>query len=142
MASDRAPSPPAGRWSAHFDQVTIGITDVATDLVLVLPRRRQELGTTRAPFGVHLPDVIDTDIDEAAHPIWVAGRRQGDLRLVVGRASASIDDDPTIGQCNVGRPSGPGEGDPTPKDFGVEAPRTLDVVRHDEVCEQDLLFGG
>src|ERR1700728_1761455 len=125
----------------HLDQVTIGITDVATDLVLVLLRGRQELSTPRAPFGVHRLHVLDPDVDEAAHPIWVAGRLQGDLRLVVGRASAAIDDDPTIGQCDVGRPSGAGEGDPAPKDFGVEAPRALDVVRHDEVCEQDFLLG-
>src|SRR5450755_1368041 len=34
--------------------MTVGIADVATDLVLVLLRRRQELSTTGAPFGVHV----------------------------------------------------------------------------------------
>ena len=91
---------------SHFDQVTVGITDVAADLVLVLLRGRQELSAPRAPFGVHPRHVLDPDVDEAAHPIWVGGRLEGDLRLVVGRASAGIDDDPTIGQCDVGRPAG------------------------------------
>src|SRR5271165_899403 len=135
------PVPLRVRGLPHFDQMTIGITDVATDLVLVLFRGRQELSTPRAPFGVHRLHVLDPDVDEAAHPIRVAGRLQGDLRLVVGRTSAGIDDDPTIGKCDVGRPSGAGEGDPAPEDFGVEAPRPLDVARHDEVCEQNLRMG-
>jgi hypothetical protein len=56
----------------HFDQMTVGIADVATDLVLVLLRRRQELRTTGAPFGVHGLDVLDPDVEEAAHGVVVA----------------------------------------------------------------------
>ena len=33
------------RGLPHFDQMTVGIADVATDLVLVVFRRRQELST-------------------------------------------------------------------------------------------------
>src|ERR1700722_8837295 len=36
----------------YFDQVAVGIADVATDLVLVLFGWRQELSTPGAPFGV------------------------------------------------------------------------------------------
>jgi hypothetical protein len=54
--------------------MTVGIADVATNLVLVLLRRRQELSTTGAPFGVHGLDVFDPDIEEAADPVGVAWR--------------------------------------------------------------------
>src|SRR6266511_1773671 len=103
------PISPRVRRLSHFDQVTIGITEVATDLVLVLLRGRQELSTPRAPFGVHRLHVLDPDVDEAAHPIWVAGHLQGDLRLVVGRPSAGVDDDPTVRQLDIREPSRSGE---------------------------------
>src|SRR5215469_5593599 len=80
-----------------FDQMTVGIADVAALLVLVLFRRRQELGTAGAPFGVYGLDVFDPDIEEAADPVGIGWRLQGDRRLVVGRASADIDDDPAVG---------------------------------------------
>jgi hypothetical protein len=46
--------------------MTVGVADVAPLLVLVLFRRRQELSTPGAPFGVHGLDVFDPDIEEAA----------------------------------------------------------------------------
>ena len=81
----------------HFDQVTVRIADVAADLVLVLFVRRQELSTPGAPLRIHGVDVFDPDIEEAADPVGIARGLQGDLRLVVGRASAGIDDDPGVG---------------------------------------------
>src|SRR5271169_7064603 len=107
--------------------VTVGITDVAALLVLVLFRRRQELSTPGAPFGVHGLDVFDPDIEEAADPVGIAWRLQRDRGLVVGGASAYIDDDPAVGQCDIGRL--PGEGHLATEYFGVEAPRALDIVR-------------
>src|ERR1700677_2367092 len=50
----------------HLDQITVGIADVATDLVLVLLGRRQELSTPGTPFLVDGCDVFDPDIEEAA----------------------------------------------------------------------------
>src|ERR1700750_2784985 len=58
QASGRATSPPLGPWFAHFDQMTVGIANVAALLVRVLFRRRQELSTPGAPFGVHGIDVL------------------------------------------------------------------------------------
>ena len=86
-----------------LDDVTVRISDVAADLVLVLLRRRQELRALGAPFGVHCADVCDPDIEEAADPVGVGWRLKGDRGLVVGGASAGIDDDEAVGECNVGR---------------------------------------
>src|ERR1700690_731227 len=93
----RRPVPPWVRGLPHFDQMTVGVADVATDLVLVLFRRRQEIRTPGAPFGVRGLDVFDPDIEEAADPVGIAWRLQADRRLVVRRSTAAIDDDPAVG---------------------------------------------
>src|SRR5215471_4439975 len=67
---DRWPvsGPPVSLWVGglpHFDQMTVGIADVATDLVLVLLGRRQKLSSPCAPFGVHGLDVFDPNVEEA-----------------------------------------------------------------------------
>ena len=80
-----------------------------------------------------------TRILRKADPAGLAWRLQGDGRLVVGRASAGIDDDPAVGQCDNGRLSG--EDHPAAEYFGVEAPGALDIVRDDEVGQHDSLGG-
>src|ERR1700733_12145559 len=119
--------------------MTVGIADVATYLILVLLWRRQELSTTGAPFGVHGLDVLDPDIEEAADPVEVAWRLQSDRGLVVRRASALIDDDPAVGERDVGRFSGAFQR--AAEHVGVKAPRTLNVVRDDEVGQHNSLCG-
>jgi hypothetical protein len=83
--------------------MTVGIADVATGLVPVLFRRRQELRTPSAPLGVHGLDVLDPDIKEAADSIGIAWCLQDDIRLVIGRASTGVDDDPAVGQFDIDR---------------------------------------
>src|SRR6478735_8481908 len=105
---DRWPlgGPPVSVWVGglpDLDDVAVRISDVATDLVLVLFRRRQELRAPGAPFGVHGVDVRDPDIEEAADPVGVAWCLKGDRWLVVGGTSADVDDDVGVGECNVGR---------------------------------------
>jgi hypothetical protein len=56
----------------YFDLITIGITDVITNLVLVLFWWRQKLGTPGAPFGIHGCDVFDANVKKAADPVWIA----------------------------------------------------------------------
>jgi hypothetical protein len=63
--------------------MTVGIADVAALLVRVLFRRRQELSTPGAPFGVHGIDVFDPDIEEAADPVEITRR----LQMTVGLSS-------------------------------------------------------
>jgi hypothetical protein len=69
-----------------LDQITVGVADIAMDLILVLLRRRQEVSTTGTPFGVHGLDVLDPDIEEAADPVEVAWRLESDRGLVVSIA--------------------------------------------------------
>jgi hypothetical protein len=42
------------------------------------------------------------DVEEAAHPIR-PGRLQDDGWLVIGRPAAEVDDDPGVGELDVGR---------------------------------------
>jgi hypothetical protein len=86
--------------------MTVGIADVATLLVLVLFRRRQELSTPGAPFGVHGIEVFNPDIEEAADPVGITRRLQDDRGLVVGRTAAGIDDDPAVRERNIDRSPG------------------------------------
>src|SRR4029078_6112816 len=96
-AIDRWPvgGPPVSLWGGglpDLDDVTIGIADVATDLVLVLLRRRQELRAAGAPLCVHGVDVCDPDVEEAADLVRMVRRLERDRGLVLRRSSAVVDD--------------------------------------------------
>src|SRR5271155_1516631 len=106
------------RRLSHFDQITIGIADITTDFVRVLLRGRQEFRAARAPFGVNSVHVRHSYIEETADPVGFGGRLKSDLRLVVGRTSADVDDDPTVRQLDIREPSGPGERIPAPEHIG------------------------
>ena len=134
-ATAEASSPLTVRRLPELDQMTVGIADVATDLVRVLLRRRQEFRTPGAPLGVHGLDVLDPDVEEAADAFGVGWRLQRDRGLVVGRAAAAVDDDPAVGQGDVGRFSRAFQG--AAEDVGVETARTLDIVGDDEVGDHD-----
>src|SRR4051812_16688635 len=86
------------RRLADLDEMSVRIADVAADLGFVLLRGGQEFRPSRAPFLVHGVDVSDPDVEEAAGPAGVWRDLEGHGGLVVGRASAAIDDDPAIGQ--------------------------------------------
>src|ERR1700733_8619869 len=95
------PISPRIRRLSHFDQMTIGIADITTDFVLVLLRWCQEVRTAPAPLGVHGVHVRHPYIEETTDPVGIGGGLQGDLRLVVGRAPAGIDDDPTVRHLDI-----------------------------------------
>jgi hypothetical protein len=80
----------------HFDDVAVGIADITAGLVLVLFGLRQEIRAAGAPFGIHGRDVFDADVEEARDPVGIGWRLQGDRRLVVGRSTADVDDDPAV----------------------------------------------
>ena len=106
---------------------------LATDLVLVLLRRCQELGARGSST-------------RRTHRAWMSATRilrklltrsgsawclEGDSGLVIGRTSADIDDDEAVGQCDIGRLWA--EDHRAPEHLGIEAPGALDVIGDDEV---------
>ena len=84
------------RGLPHFDQMTVGIADVANASRTGAVSAASGIEHPGAPFGVYGIDVFDPDI-EAVDPVGIAWRLQGDRRLIVGRSSAGIDDDPAVG---------------------------------------------
>ena len=111
---------------ANLDEMSVWVADVATDLVLVLFRRRQELSTPGAPFGVHGLDILDPDVEEAADPVRVARR----LQVTVGLSSVGpppvLMTIQLLASATFDRVSG--KGHPATEYLGVEAPRALDIV--------------
>jgi hypothetical protein len=63
--------------------MTVGIAEVATDLVLVLFRRRQELGTPGTPLGIHGLDVFTRILTK----LLTRPRLRGGSRITVGLSS-------------------------------------------------------
>src|SRR5436305_15264800 len=82
--------------------MSIRVADVAADLGFVLLRGGEEFRPSRAAFVVHGADVGASDVEEAARAIAVWRDLEGDGWLVVGRASAAIDDDPAVGKGDIG----------------------------------------
>ena len=85
------------RGLPHFDQMTVGDRGCSNGSRTGGVSARQELSTRALQIGVQGLDVFDPDIEEAADPVAIAWRLEGDRRLGVGRASADIDDDPAVG---------------------------------------------
>jgi hypothetical protein len=83
-------------------------------------------------------DVGDANVEEAAHPVRVGGRFQGDRRLVVCGATADVDDDPAVRERDDRRLSL--HDGLAAEHVGIEAARALDVVGDDEVRERDSLL--
>src|SRR3954451_3317706 len=80
----------------NLDEVAVRVSDVAADLGLELDRLRQELRAASTPLRVQGVDVSHPKVEEAAHPIQVAGGLERDGRLVGGRVAAAVDDDPAV----------------------------------------------
>ena len=96
-ASERATGRLSVRGLPHFDQMTVGIADVAALLELVLFRQHQELSTPGAPSAYTASMSLTRILRKLLNPVGITRRLQDDRRLVVGRSSAAIDDDPAVG---------------------------------------------
>src|SRR4051812_25898377 len=123
---------------ADLDQVTVRVTDVTADLCRVLLRFREEVRAQRPPLLVHRRYVGHANVEEAAGPIRIRGYLERDARFAVGRPATDIDDDPAVRKGNDRRLALPHR--LTAEYLGVEAPGAGDIVRHDEV-RQDEAFG-
>ena len=83
MASEWAPSPPLGRWLPHFDQMTVGIADVTTDLVLVLFRRRHEIRTR----ALHSAYAASMSLTWILRKLLTRSKSRGVSRMTAGLSS-------------------------------------------------------
>src|SRR5262249_43976616 len=79
-----------------FDQVAVGVAEVAAGFLSAVDWRCEEVGASFAPGLVDGLDVGDADVEEAADVIGIAGRLECDAWLVVGGAAADVDDDPAV----------------------------------------------
>src|SRR6516225_10195774 len=71
------------RCLADFDEVAVGVAQVAAELHAPVCRRGQELSPSCAPLLIDGIDVGDADVEEAADPIWVGRRLKRHRRLVI-----------------------------------------------------------
>ncbi len=136
-------------YLATADRHGIGALDALTRAAIGQPLDPRNSGhhltRTSLPHGSYPPLTSDHrrrktyPVTEAADPVGITRRLQDDRRLVVGRSSAAIDDDPAVGQRNIDWISG--KGHPAAEYFGVEAPRALDIVRDDEVGQHNPVWG-
>src|SRR5690242_10613100 len=67
-----------------FDQVPVGVANVAAELASSIDRRREELRPAGAPLVVDGLDVRDAYVEEAADVVGISWRLERDGRLVVG----------------------------------------------------------
>src|SRR5262249_18891146 len=118
-----------------FDQVAVGVAEVAADFWPAVDWRREEVGASLAPGLVDGLDVGDSDVQEAAHTIGILWWLENDVRLVLCRSAADVDDDPAVRERDDRRLAG--EDDLAAKDVAVEMSGAFDVPSDDEVCERD-----
>src|SRR4051812_45600484 len=139
----------SGRWPpaaqqrrlAYFDQEAVRVMEVAADLRLMLLGWCQEVRPALPPLVVDSMDVRDPDVEEAAHEVRVARRFEGDSRLVIGRSSADVDDDPAVRERDVRDLVAPLSGDDgcAAQDVRVEVSGSGDILGNDEVSQDHLV---
>src|SRR5262249_58965600 len=92
---------------SDLDEVPVRIADVAAKLRRVDLGLGDEPGTPGRPEVVVAPDVGHAKVQKAAEHIRLSGWGSGDLGLVVGRSTSTIDDDPDVAESKKSRRSGP-----------------------------------
>src|SRR5579872_3731220 len=123
-----------------FDEVTVGVTQVAADLRATIDRFGEELRALGRPVGVYGGDVGNTDIQERADPVRIVRGLERDRGFVVRGAAAGVDDDPAVGQRHDRRLAIHQR--LATENLGVEGPRAVDIVGDEEMCEHDALGWG
>ena len=136
---------------ADLDEVAVGIAHVAARLGLVNLRFGEELRTQTFPTFIAFCDVRDADVHEAADSADVheaadspaiLRRREVDVRLVVGRPAADIDDDPRVLELDDARRAVLAVHDDFPaEDPRVEVQRLLYVHRNEKVRHGEARAG-
>jgi hypothetical protein len=89
---------------ADFDDVAVGIAHVATPFpAVIVERLGEEDSSFGAPIFVAVPDVGDTQVEEAARSAEIGRSFEDDFGLVGRGAATGIENDPGIGEFDVTR---------------------------------------
>lgn len=127
----------SARGLADFDQVAVGVAQVATDLGSPVAGRGQEPCSPWAPLPVDGLDVGHPDVEEAAGDLGTGRGGQGGSRLVLSRSPADVDPRPGIRQRDDGGLASSDE--LASGDVGVEAGGAFDVICGQEAGKEDAL---
>jgi len=114
--------------------VAFRVAEVAAGFLPAVDWRCEEVGASLAPSLVDGLDVGDSDVQEAAHMIGILRWLENDVRLVVCRSAADVDDDPAVRERDDRRLAG--ENDLATEDVAIEAASAFDVLSDDEVRER------
>src|SRR5579863_6971423 len=124
---------------SDLDDIAVGIADVAARLAVLFLRLRDELGASTLPQLIARLDIGNADIHKAADFIRVGEDAERYRRLVGGRTSPDVDDEPRICDLNVPRRAAAVAfaQDATAEDFLVEASRSVDVGDSEKMCHAE-----
>src|SRR5439155_20537218 len=116
---------------ANFDQVAVRVAHVAPDLSTAIDRRRHELGPFYTPLLIALLNVNNPQIQETRDRVAGLVVDDRDVRLVGGRPTAWVHDQPRVRELDHARVLL--QHDLAAEDFGVERAGPSDASYGDEV---------
>src|ERR1700722_4400692 len=86
---------------SYFDDVSVGIADVAANLSVLSKRLSEELRTPTFPQLVARLNIRHADVHKATDLVRVGGDAQRYRRLVRGGTAADVHDEPCVRDLNV-----------------------------------------
>jgi hypothetical protein len=113
----------------NFDNVTVGIADVAAGLAVFGLRLGDKFGPAAFPKLITRVDIGNPDIHEAADQIRVGGNAEDCLWFVGRRTAPGIDEEPRVRDLEVSRRAFAvaAAQNAAPKNGFVKSQRPLDV---------------
>src|SRR5271170_647704 len=123
---------------SDFDTITVWIAHVAERLAVLVPRLRDELGSSTFPQFITRLNIRDADIHKAAHFIRV-GNAERHRRLLGRRSAPNVDNKPSIRDLNVAGCAvtiAPTQNAPT-KDRFIEVSRSADLGDGEKISNRE-----
>jgi len=127
---------------SDFDDIAVGIADVAAYLPILRDRRRDELRSSTFPKFVARLNIRNPEIHKAIDVIRV-GDAERDRRLIRGWPASNVQNHPDIRQLKVRRRVAVTHGqNASAKDLFVVASRSLNVGNGEKMRDADPVFRG
>jgi hypothetical protein len=129
---------------SDFDDIAIGIADVAAYLAVLGYRLRDELGSSTFPQFIARLNICNADIHKAADLIRVGQDAERYRRLIGGRAAPDVDNEPRIRDLNMPRCTlaVASAQNAAAEDFFIEASRSVDVGDGEKMCDGEPVARG